>query len=74
MNNNSIPMQALKTDQLEGESVDVQVGGGRINFILRARNGLGGLNLNCLNKMRQDKMYRLTTISNPNVFILEFYV
>jgi hypothetical protein len=24
--------------------------------------------------MRQDKMYRLTTISNPNVFILEFYV
>jgi hypothetical protein len=35
---------------MEGETVDNQVGGGKINFILTARNRLGSLNLNCSDK------------------------
>jgi hypothetical protein len=41
--------------QLEGETMDAQVGGGRINFILRARNRHGSLNLNCSDKTSQGR-------------------
>jgi hypothetical protein len=35
----------LNTNKLEGETVDDQVGGGRTNFILRARKSFRSLNL-----------------------------